>query len=192
MRCSITAARRTLDRGRFLFATMLVALSSLFLSACVAQSPNLSSSDPQATMQYRQMQTRIFDTTDEKSILIASAALLQDMGFNIDESESALGLLVASKQADATDAGQVTASVIVALLGGGNMPVDREQTIRASIVTTPHGENKDRISVRVTFQREVINDRGAVSRRETIQDLKLYQGFFDKLSQSVFLEANEI
>jgi len=45
----------------------------------------------------RQMQTRKYETKDEGKILSACAGLLQDMGFNIDESETKLGLITASK-----------------------------------------------------------------------------------------------
>jgi hypothetical protein len=64
----------------------------------------------------RQMQTRKYETTDERKILTVSAELLQDMGFNIDESETKLGLITASKQRSAVNAGQVFAAVVVAAL----------------------------------------------------------------------------
>jgi hypothetical protein len=38
----------------------------------------------------RQAQTRRFDTADEAMLLSASAAVLQDLGFNLDESETKL------------------------------------------------------------------------------------------------------
>ena len=47
----------------------------------------------------RQLQTRRFDTTDEQKILKTCAALLQDTGFTIDESEAKLGIMIASKGA---------------------------------------------------------------------------------------------
>ena len=46
----------------------------------------------------RQMQSRRFETGDEKMILAACAALLQDLGFTLEESASDLGLVVASNQ----------------------------------------------------------------------------------------------
>ena len=144
-----------------------------------------------ATLEDRQLQTRLFDTSEEGKILSASAALLQDLGFNLDESETNLGLLVSSKERDATDAGQV-ALAFLAALGGSNMPIDSQQKIRASVVTSPIGENGDRTAVRVTFQRIVWNTHGQVSRREKLNDSKMYQEFFDKLSKAVFLEAHGI
>jgi hypothetical protein len=144
-----------------------------------------------ATLEDRQLQTRLFDTSDEEKILSASASLLQDLGFNLDESETGLGLLVSSKERDATEAGQVALAVLVAL-GGSNMPIDARQKIRASVVTSPAGENGRRTAVRVTFQRIVWDTYGQVSKLEKLNDSKMYQEFFEKLSKAVFLEAHGI
>ena len=75
----------------------------------------------------RQMQTRKYETKNEGDILSACAGLLQDMGFNLDESEKDLGLITSSKMRSAKNAGQITGSIIIALLGGGSKPVDKEQ-----------------------------------------------------------------
>ena len=143
----------------------------------------------------RQMQSRRFETKNEKFILAACAGVLQDLGFNIDESSSQTGLLVASKDRDAVEAGQVTGQVMLMLLaaalGAQHNPVwERNQKIRISIVSKPL-KGKETL-VRVTFQRLIWDNQGRISRVQTINEPKLYQEFFDKLSQSVFLEANQI
>ena len=158
---------------------------------CAAKIPPEALQWTSETLQQRQLQTRRFDTTDEILILQSVAGLLQDLGFNIDESETKLGIIVASKDRDATDAGQVTLAVIVALLGGGAMPVDKNQKLRASVVTSPTSTGKE-MNVRVTFQRIVWNTQGQVTKTESLDDPKFYQEFFEKLSKSIFLEAHEI
>lgn len=145
-----------------------------------------------ATLEDRQLQTRVFDTSDESKILSASAAVLQDLGFNLDESETDLGLIVVSKDRDATEAGQVFLSVLVAAMGGTTATYDTTQKIRVSLVTSPVGKNGDRTAVRVTFQRIIWNNYGQVSGREKLNDPKMYQEFFEKLSKAVFLEAHGI
>ena len=140
----------------------------------------------------RQAQTRRFDTADETLLLSASAAVLQDLGFNLDESETKLGLVVASKDRDATEAGQVIGAIFMAALLGVYVPTDQRQKIRASLVTRPFGESGDKTAVRVTFQRVVWNTAGQVSKTEALSEPELYQVFFSKLSKSVFLEAHEI
>ncbi|MBU2541133.1 MAG: hypothetical protein KJ593_04455 [Candidatus Omnitrophica bacterium] len=150
------------------------------------------------SLEYRQLQTRQYDTNDEEAIIIACVGVLQDLGFTLDDSETELGLVVGSKDRDATDAGQValaTLSTFLAALGGGSSNafemIDDVQKIRASVVTKP-ALNGNKILVRVTFQRVIWNKRGDISRMETLNDPKLYQGFFERLSKSVFLEAHKI
>lgn len=142
------------------------------------------------SMQLRQLQTRSFETGKEKTLLSAGAGVLQDLGYNIDESETGLGVIVASKDRDATEAGQVAGMIFVAALTGAVVPIDRNQKIRASLITRPASGKKT--NVRVTFQRIIWNTDGNVSRTESVEDPKIYQEFFEKLSKSVFLDAHEI
>lgn len=141
------------------------------------------------SLEHRQLQTRRFDTSDERKILTAAVGLAQDLGYTIESSETSLGVVVGSKDRDATEAGQVVGSIFVALLTGVATPVDKNQKIRISIVTHPTPGNT---AVRVTFQRIVWNTQGQVSQLQFINDPKIYQEFFEKLSKSVFLEAHQI
>jgi hypothetical protein len=141
------------------------------------------------TLTEESLANRQLQTQDEKQVLAACAGLAQDLGFVIDSSDTKLGVIVGSKERDATEAGQVIGSILVAALTGVATPVDDKQRIRASIVT-----NKDArgIAVRVTFQRVVWNNQGQVSRLERIGDPQMYQQFFERLSKAVFLEAQQI
>jgi hypothetical protein len=165
-------------------------LVSTLLQGCVPTvPPDALALQPEA-LTLRRLQTRRFETGDEKEILRASLGVLQDLGFEIDESETKLGVLVASKDRDATDAVQITGRIVVGILGGGDMPIDRNQKIRASLVTRVVSPTES--TVRVTFQRTVWNDRNDISRAESLKDPELYQEFFSKLSKSLFLEAHGI
>jgi len=150
------------------------------------------------SLEKRQLQMRQFETIDEKEILSASAGVLQDMGFTLDNTEAELGLVVGSKNRDATDAAQVamaTAAVLLCALAGTTSNayslIDKEQKIRASIISKFNAEG-NKLLVRVTFQRLVWNNYGNLSKVETLDDPILYQGFFDKLSKSIFLEGHKI
>lgn len=169
-----------------------VAVLLAVLVGCTPRIPKEALELSPKSLENRQVQTRRFDTTDESSILSASAALLQDLGFNLDEAAPELGLILASKDRSAVEAGQVAAAVFVALLTGVATPTDKNQKFRASVVTRPIGENRESIAVRVTFQRIVWNTQGQVSKREALDEPKMYQEFFDKLSKAVFLEAHEL
>jgi hypothetical protein len=143
-------------------------------------------------MHDRQMQTRRFGTKDEEKLERASAQVLQDLGFQIDESETKLGIIVASKSRDATETGQVVGAVLLAIVArGATMPIDKLQRIRASLVVKQVDNGAD-TTVRVTLQRTVWDNHNNISKNEPINDPKIYQEFFDKLGQSVFLTAQEI
>ncbi|MHC4136817.1 MAG: hypothetical protein ACYS0K_17810 [Planctomycetota bacterium] len=142
------------------------------------------------TVAQRRMQTRRFETTDEILILQASSALLVDHGFTIDTSEDRLGVLVASKDRKAIEAGQVILSIIAGALSKSDVPYDHHQKMRASIVTRRVG--KKSLAVRATFQRIVWNNHGQISKREPLNDPEIYTEFFAKLAKALFLEAHEL
>lgn len=143
------------------------------------------------TTEIRTRQSRRYDTKDEKAILIASNQLLQDLGFNLEESNRDVGLLVASKDRTAVDGGQVAGQIVAAVILGVRVPIDKDQKIRASVVTAPTADGEALI-VRVTFQRLVWNDVGVLWKVERLDDPELYLEFYTKLSKALFLEAQEV
>lgn len=149
------------------------------------------------SLERRQLQTRRIEGIDESKLLSAAAGVLQDLGFNIDESETRLGVIVASKDRSAVTGGQVLGAVLLALLGGGYADVDKTQKIRVSLVTRPAlaDDGQPLAStqlIRITIQRIVTNTSGMVTRIESIEEPAIYQEFFEKLSKSVFLEVQQI
>jgi len=178
-------------------------VASVLLTAAAACQPEAMQERHRAaltlsaeSLTMRQAQIRRFDTKDELSILAASAGVLQDLGFLIEESAAAAGLIVGSKNRDAVETAQVTGQLVLAALiialGGRADPVwERDQRIRISVATRPAPRDAGMI-VRVTFQRVIWNTKNQISRVESIEDPEIYREFFDKLAQSVFLEAHEI
>ena len=171
------------------FLSLLLGLISV--SGCATMPKDALSLSPESLAE-RQMQTKKYETNNDAKILAACAGLLQDIGFNIDESETKLGVITASKTRSAVHAGQQAAAIFVALLGGGYMPTDKDQKMRASVITRPTGEHGEFRAVRVSFQRIVSNTQGQITKSESIMDPKIYQEFFNKLSKAIFLEAQEI
>ncbi len=169
---------------------LIICVAALSLAACQQTIPKEALELSSESLQWRQQQTRRFDTANERNLLIASSQLLQDLGYTIEESEVGLGVVLGVKDRDAVEAGQVAAKIIMAGLFGANMPIDAKQKIRASVVTRRVGSKST--NVRVTFQRIVWSDMGQISRLERIEDEAIYQDFFSKLSKSVFLTANQI
>jgi hypothetical protein len=160
---------------------------------------------------HKAMQTRRFEVSEPDELLSASAAVLQDLGFQVSESVRELGFLRAAKERSAREYGQEITRGIVAVLTmalsafGGNvlvvMPVDLQQQVNASLVAQPVDDEGKRYEMRVVFYRLVWKGSGqsgdsqippGEQRMEMIRDPEIYQVFFAKLSKAVFLEAEKI
>jgi hypothetical protein len=197
----------------------LVALCLLLAAGC-STIPDQSMELSPDSLKLRQLQTRRIEGIDENALLAASAGVLQDLGFNIDESETRLGVIVASKDRSALDLGDTVEDLLVdslveaaldamfsALFGdhfdddddedGEDIVYDVTQKIRISVVTRPaldsSGQRRqDAQVIRITIQRLVWDSEGELSHSESIEDPKVYQKFFDRLSKSIFLELQAI
>jgi hypothetical protein len=151
---------------------------------------------PDGAVELRAMQTRRFDTVDQRALLAASIQTLQDLGYIISESSAEAGVLSASKTRDAEEtgqiAGQIALTVVAAVFGVIHNPTwDKEQTIRVTLALSPI-ENSKQIEARVSFDRSLTNNYGNFWRAELLMDPQIYQEFYDKLSQGVFLEAHKL
>lgn len=177
-------------------ATALIVATTTTLGGCQSIPKDALQLGPES-LANRQLQTRKFDGVNENDALAAGAGILQDLGFTITESETSLGVVVGNKDRSAVSAGQIAGAVLVALLGGGAMATDKNQKIIASLVTRPVVGSDgavvaDSFFVRVTFARIVWDTQNHITKAEQLSDPELYEGFFDKLSKSVFLEGQKI
>jgi hypothetical protein len=167
----------------------------LLLSGCGSIPPDSFVSTPQLLKQ-RQIESRRYDGITEADLITASANVLQDLGYNLENSEIKLGVLTASKERDAVNGGEIAAAIAVAVLTGVAMPTSKDQTIRVALVVRPvlDSDGKQMIDshfVRVTFQRLVRKTDNSVY-GETLSDPQLYQDFYEKVSKSVFLEGQKL
>jgi hypothetical protein len=187
------------------WALICLLAGSLVLAGCAsnktaAQAFELSP----RSLKERQIESRRFEGTDQTRLLVACQALLQDMGFHTEESESKLGLLVASADREAGSTGEVIGSIllshtplvnVVAAVFSGKKPDtwDDRQKIRASLVVSEAtSAGAGTYVVRVTFQRIVWDNHQQVSKQEWLGQPELYQDFFSRLSKAVFLQAQDI
>jgi len=187
----------------------LMALCFLLAAGCSTVADKSMELSPDS-LKLRQLQTRRIEGIDEKALLAASAGVLQDLGFNIDESETQLGVIVASKDRSAVDTSDIISSAVTTSLfalvlgsllgeesGEGDIVFDVTQKIRISVVTRPALDSsgqprQDAQVIRITIQRLVWDSEGELSHTESIEDPKVYQKFFDRLSKSIFLELQAI
>ena len=166
----------------------LVALS---LTGCVSMPENLLATSPKS-LERRQVEARKFSGIQESNLISAVGSVIQDLGFTLEGSETKLGLIVAHKDRDATQAGEVVAAVLIALLGSGQTAISRDQKIRVSVVVLPTADRaKESWQVRATFQR-VVTRTDNTQYAQTLEDPALHTEFFEKLSKAVFLEAQRI
>jgi hypothetical protein len=171
----------------------LGALLAISLTACVDANKVAMEigKPPENALKLRPLETRRYATLDERAVLLASTQTLQDLGFTVSESAPGAGVLVASKQRDARETGQVVGAIVLAVLFGANAAVwDEEQTINVTLVTTPNANSKQ-VEVRVAFDRVIRNNKQQ-HRGELVQDPEIYRQFFDKLSAGVMLEGQQI
>jgi hypothetical protein len=163
---------------------------SVVLAGCQPSNPNWAN---EAAMKIgaprtdaaaiRAQQTVRFDEVVEKVVLLEATQVLQDLGFNVEESAPAYGVLAGSKERDATETGQVVGQVALtiglALLGVNYKPVwDTDQVVRVTLTT--HPVQKRDTDLRVSFERIVTNTQH-VSRVELLTDAELSKGFFEKV-----------
>lgn len=172
----------------------IIPIFLLIFSGCATTSVKEMMKIETSTAQERQLQTKSFNTVDTSKILSSSIATLQDLGFNIDEINRDFGIVSASKTRDAREVSTQAGIVVLALLSPGaamaaSKQSDHTQEIKASVVIST---NNKKTFVRFTMQRIVRNQEGSVNEVGSIREPEIYQQFYEKLSKSVFLEANEL
>jgi len=188
-------------RGCVVFVVML------FVSGCntMATPESFFELSPTANKE-KALQTRYFETSNYHELVSASAAVLQDLGFQVEESEPEVGLLRAVKERSSREWGQEIGRVFVAMIGMVGMkvvfiPVDLQQQIVATLTVFPVDNNPNRFGARIIFDRKIWKGEGSTGsasippgqqRLEIINEPLIYQEFFSKLSKSVFLEAHQI
>lgn len=188
------------------WAGACLALLTLFCGCVKSTKPEeffqLSAEGPR----HRAAQIRFFETPDENELLSAAAAVLQDLGFQVEESVRELGFLRATKERSAREYGQAIGRVLLLLLSAATqnpvvIPVDMHQKIAAVMIARPVNADASRHEVRIMFYRVVWKGDGnsgdtyippGQQKMEMIRDPEIYQRFFAKLSKAVFLEAHKI
>jgi hypothetical protein len=186
--------------GRRKGAKGLAVSTMAFVCGC-ASIPDEAYRLPPSTLEARAMQTFTFEGIDEAEIMGATVALIQDMEYNLDEVERPLGVLTASKTIDADSVGQKAGLlaldvglIILAVLSGSSpggsalAGADDEIELELTFVIIPSLEREHAYSARLTLQRTLIDKSERIKERGVIEEPKVYQEIFDKLSKSVFLE----
>ena len=151
--------------------------------------------DGKTIVSMREIQSRNFSTLDRESLVQASAATLQDLGFTVGEVSKEYGVLVGSKERDAVEAGQVTVQailVVLAALGGRSHTATYDETQKINVTVLVNQIDNKSSQVRAFFDRHITNNLGQLWKADLITDAEIYKQFYEKLSKSAFIEGNKL
>ena len=178
--------------GKFFALLMAVTLLSACLPPEIPKEALVLTQENPARLK---LQSRRFETKDERALLSATSAVLKDLGFTIDQKSTELGLIVGSKKEEPYNLGGMATSAAVAVISSAlsiptTIPYSKERLIRAS-VATGRGENGNNTTVRFTLQLVVWDTEGKVAKSELLEEPAMYRDFFDKLAKAASVEAHE-
>ena len=166
----------------------------IFFAACVVAFSGCASAPKDrfllmpASLQDRQLESRVFPTKDEQRLLKDGAAILENMGYNSDLMNMDLGLITATKETEASG----FTSTMMSILSIGMASPDNNQVYKAIFTTRPFTERQDAFVARLTLQRIDLNSHGEADHVETIRDQDVYKLFFQRLEASTFIEPDHL
>jgi hypothetical protein len=144
--------------------SLVTIAASLMLGCAVAPPPPSALALAPLPPAERAQQTRVYETEDRAALLNACIAVLRRHGFEPEDQDAELGVIVAAK--DASDG--------------------RERTrLRASLAAAPAGEFGLETALRLTLQRLAWNARGRETKREAVREPGEYAGFFDEVAREL-------
>jgi hypothetical protein len=145
-------------------------------------------------LEVRQYQTYAFDTPDSKLVMKGLFNVLQDDGYVVKNAVIELGLITATRETDLAP-GRSGQTVLAFGVGAGTRApyeVPIAQKIEVRDFTGNVTEFGQQTRVRVSFQRKVLDSRGALVEVMPISDPVFYQDFFSRLDKSVYLQRERL
>jgi hypothetical protein len=195
---------------------MAICAAALLLGGCASST---TAPKPKTALEIREMQTRSFETTDQKMVMKSLLNVLQDEGFIVKTANVELGLLTAEKDVEvsgsaASSGSGVNTGTAIAL---GVVELALRLTVArdapASTPSTPSSSNNSddrwaryrnvecsaniseygtQTRVRINFQVKVIDNKGAVMSVEQVEDPRFYQEFFAKVDKGLFITQEKL
>ena len=135
-------------------------------------------------LQMRELQTREWDITDKEKILSVSVAVLSDDGYVIQNANTDLGLLSASKELYEREVDDSGSAFLKGALGGNYSAETSSRTIEVNITVVPFGEQT---RVRMVARLSEVSTSTGVTKK-IITDAEFYQNFFTKIEKGLFIE----
>jgi hypothetical protein len=170
----------------------------LLLAGCAPTMPKSALRLPESTLELRSIQSRSFEAESEAAILAATVAAMQDMEYNIDTVQIDLGVITASKTTDASsnsaEVGYTMLEILCAASGTYCPTSDKKPdkfTTTITMVVLPSLARRGEFTARITLHYVTLNIQGQVIQQESIVKAETYQQVFERLSNAIFIQANE-
>jgi len=166
----------------------------LILAACVVVFSGCSSIPKDAflltpsTPDDRQLESRVFATTDDSILIKDGAVILENMGYKTGLVNSDIGIITATKREETGG----FASTMMSVLTIGLASSDKETVTRATFTTMPARGRQGAFITRLTLQKMVLDSNGNASNVTTITDEDVYKIFYERLEASTFIEPDRI
>jgi len=137
-------------------------------------------------LQIRNLQTKTYDTSNNKMVMKSVLNTLQDLGFSVTNADADLGLIEAKRDKDVEDK---TQAFFATLFAGAQARYKKEEKVVATVNVSPFGK---RTKIRASFSDKVLNNNGDVMSVHDITDAKTYQKFFQEVQKGLFLQEQKV
>jgi hypothetical protein len=165
---------------------------ALAVGACATTSPAVLPGPPPAPLELRQVQSRTFETPDQRLVLKAALNVLQDQGFVIRHADADRGLVTAVMEWRSRQPSQglrVLKWLAAVPTYGASLLLPTGKTefsaIEANVNVTPEGAET---RVRISLVAKVTEKGGSVQSVTPVEDPLPYQRLLAGLDKAVFLE----
>ena len=143
-------------------------------------------------LEVREFQTYTFETGDTRLVMKSLFNVLQDDGYVVRNAVVELGLITATREIDLAP-GRYGQTVLLGPFGSrGPHEIAIPEKIEVRDFTGNVSEFGERTKVRVSFQRKVLNSRGALVEVTPIDDPAFYRDFFSRMNKSVYLQRERL
>jgi hypothetical protein len=170
---------------------IIIFLFSFLIIGCSNKSSIVVSST-KSQVELREMQTQRINSSDALFVSKVILQVLQDDEFIIENADQNLGFFSGKKKLDGGKEKYEFAWYDVYYPIAIYKLSTLENLIKEVRVTISIRKFDEYLSVRASFNSDLINPDGKMVDSRVIDDLKFYQDFFAKLDKALFLEKNNL
>jgi len=137
-------------------------------------------------LEWRELQSKQFDTDNKMLVMRAIVAALQDEGYTIQSSNNDLGLITGVLEINELDSSNKNAQEFWYGQASGY------QTSKRINVSTTTTVINGRTRVRINMTAKGLSESGGTLWSQPVQQQKPYQDIFQKVDKSIFLQKEKL